>query len=109
MTLIEMAKTQAFFEHTEVLLSDEQKDIMKTHRIGMDLAFSSSEEHGKYYGKGGSISNGSPANQGVLTQIEMFPQNGVDVVVVMNTQGCTFQGNVSLKQMIYDAYNNAWE
>lgn len=108
MTLLEMAKTQAYFEHTEVLLSDEQKDIMKTHRIGMDQAFTSSEEHGKYYGKGGSISNSSN-NQGVLAQIEMFPENGVDIVVVMNSQGNTFQGNVSLKQMIYDAYNNAWQ
>jgi len=107
MTLLEMAKTQAYFEHTEILLSNESKAIMKANRIGMDLA-SNAEEHGSYYGKGGSISNGG-ANQGVLTQIEMFPVNGVDIVVVMNTQGATFQNNVGIKQMIYDAYNNAWE
>jgi D-alanyl-D-alanine carboxypeptidase len=106
MTLLEMAKTQAYFEHTEVLLSEESKEIMKANRIGMDQA-SASEEHGSYYGKGGSIGNG--ANQGVQTQIEMFPINGVDIVVVMNTQGVTFQNGVGIKQMIYDAYNNAWE
>jgi D-alanyl-D-alanine carboxypeptidase len=106
MTLMEMAKTQAFFEHTEVLLSNASKAIMKANRIGMDLAFAASEVHGSYYGKNGSIAN--VTNQGVLTQIEIFP-NGVDIVVVMNTQGATFRNNVSLKQMIYDAYNNAWE
>jgi len=38
----------------------------------------------------------------------MFPGTGVDCVIVMNSQGVTLEGTTSLRQMIYDAYNNAW-
>ncbi|MEZ5001538.1 MAG: serine hydrolase [Chitinophagales bacterium] len=107
MSLLEMAKLNAYFEHTEDLVSDELKQIMKTNRIGMDGADNADEIHGNYYGKGGSISNGS--NQGVRTQIVMFPFNGIDIAINMNTQGMDFQGTTSLRQMIYDAYNDAWE
>ncbi len=107
MTPIEMAKVNAFYEHTETLLSNELKDIMKNNRIGFDTADPSDEIYGSYYGKNGSISNG--AGQGVLSQIVMFPSNGIDCVVIMNTQGVTLQGTTSIRQMIYDAYNNAWE
>lgn len=107
MSLFEMAKLNAYFEHTEDLLTDELKQVMKDNRIGMDSADPSDELHGKYYSKNGSISNG--AGQGVLTQIAMFPASGVEIAVNMNSQGAVFQGNVSLRQMIFDAYNNAWE
>lgn len=105
MTTIEMAAVNASFEHTEALLSKAQRDIMKENRIGMDPGIESMELHGKYYGKNGSIVNGG---QGVLIQIEMFPLNGIDCVVVMNTQGVTFK-NSSLKRTIYEAYNDSWE
>ncbi len=78
---------------------------MKENRIGMDLGIGSMELHGEYYGKNGNIVNGG---QGVLIQIEMFPLNGIDCVVTMNTQGVTFK-NSSLKRTIYDAYNDSWE
>jgi D-alanyl-D-alanine carboxypeptidase len=111
MSTLEMAAVNAYFEHTELLLSDEQKDLMKTHRIGMDLGQGGSiEQHGNYFGKGGSISNG--AGQGILGQIAMFPNTGVDCVVIMNSQGNTFNdgGNgTRLDLMIYKAYNDAWE
>ncbi|GAO27938.1 hypothetical protein JCM15548_14820 [Geofilum rubicundum JCM 15548] len=106
MTTIEMAAVNAYFEHSEVLLSQEQRDIMKENRIGLDQGIESMELHGEYYGKNGSISNS--ANQGVLIQIEMFPLNGIDCVVTMNTQGVTFK-NTSLKRTIYEAYNDSWE
>lgn len=106
MTPLEMAKVNAYFEHTEVLISKELRDIMKEHRIGMDSQVASIEEYGKYYGKNGSISNG--AGQGVLGQIAIFPYNGVDCVVIMNTQGVTLQNN-TIGLMIYNAYNDAWE
>jgi hypothetical protein len=105
MTTIEMAAVNVFFEHTEVLLSKELRDIMKENRIGMDPGIGSMELHGEYYGKNGNIVNGG---QGVLIQIEMFPLNGIDCVVTMNTQGVTFK-NSSLKRTIYDAYNDSWE
>jgi D-alanyl-D-alanine carboxypeptidase len=107
MTTLEMAAVNAYFENTEVLLSEEQKDIMKEHRIGMDLA-SGVEEHGKYYGKNGSISNGN--GQGVIGQIAIFPINNVDCTIILNTQGVSLNSqNSSLSQLIYKAYNNAWD
>lgn len=111
MSPMEMAKVNAYFEHTDVLLSNDMKQVMKTHRLGLDSAPSASLEiHGKYYGKNGSISNGN--GQGILGQIAMFPINGVDCVVIMNTQGVTLRddnNNNSLSRMIYKAYNDAWK
>lgn len=111
MSILEMAKVNAFFEHTEILVNKEQRDIMKLHRLGMDRADAGDEIHGNYYGKAGSIGSSSdPAiSQGVRTQTVMFPVNGVDCVIVMNSQGVTLQNTTSLRQMIYDAYNDAWQ
>lgn len=111
MSTIEMAAVNAYFEHTETLLTNDMKQIMKDERIGLDLSSGATfEKHGKYYGKNGSISNGS--SQGILGQIASFPINGVECVVIMNTQGVTVNdpsGNNALSFMIYQAYNDAWE
>lgn len=112
MTTLEMAKVNAFFEHTNVLLTKELRDIIKEHRMGLDLAIGSMEEHGKYYSKNGSIGTGGANSRGVLTQVIMFPFNGVDCTVVMNCQGNTVNdpsGNNSLLRTIMKAYNDAWE
>ena len=107
MTALEMAAVNAYFNNTEVLLSDDLKDVMKEHRLGMDQA-SGMEDHGKYYGKGGSISN--TAGQGIRGHIAMFPINKVDITIIMNTQGVSLDANNnSLSGMVYRAYNNAWE
>jgi len=107
MTTLEMAAVNAYFENTEVLLSKELRDVMKEHRLGMDQA-SGLQVHGNYYGKGGSIA--SSAGQGILGQIAIFPINGVDCTVIMNTQGVTLNSpNGSLSAMIYQAYNDAWQ
>lgn len=107
MSVIEMAKVNAYFEHTEVLVTNEIRETMKQHRIGMSL-LSNKEERGNYYGHGGSIGTSGLASQGVRTHIAMFPINGIDCVVVMNCQGTTFETGTSLQGMIYDAYNAAW-
>ena len=110
MTVHEMAKVNAYFEHTQLLLPNDVKKVMKDNYIGFEEG-SSMELHGKYYGKGGSISNGS-AGQGVVGEVVIFPFNGVDCVVIMNTQGNTFNdpnGNNSIRAAIYQAYNDAWE
>ncbi len=110
MTALEMAKVNAFFEHTEILVTKDQRDLMKLHRLGMDTEDAADEIHGNYYGKAGSIGTNSDAtiSQGVQTQIVMFPSNRVDCVIVMNSQGVTLQNTTSLRQMIYNAYNDAW-
>lgn len=110
MTTLEMSKVNAYFEHTEVLVNKDQRDLMKLHRLGMDVADPADEIHGNYYGKAGSIGTSSDptVSQGVRTQIVMFPGTGVDCVVVMNSQGVTLEGTNSLRQMIYNAYNDAW-
>jgi D-alanyl-D-alanine carboxypeptidase len=107
LTAMEMAKVNAYFEHTEVLLPNNLKEIMKSNRIGFGVAHNL-ETRGNYYSHAGSISNTS--NQGVQGLIAIFP-NGVDCIVIMNTQGVTFndpQGNNSLRAAIYKAYNDAW-
>lgn len=110
MTTLEMAKVNAYFEHTEILVTETQRNIMKQHRLGMDVADPADEIYGNYYGKAGSIGSSSDTSisQGVRTQIVMFPSNGIDCVIVMNSQGVNLEGTTSLRQMIYNAYNDAW-
>lgn len=114
MTVIEMAAVNAYFMHTEALLTNEQKDIIKDNYMGLDSYFNGDfrEEHGKYYGKNGSISNDSDPNvgQGVLSQIQMFPINGVEVAVVVNSRNVTYKTGVDgfLRSSIKEAYNDAW-
>ncbi|MFY0644850.1 MAG: serine hydrolase [Bacteroidia bacterium] len=110
MTTMEMARFNAYYEHTETILSKELRDIMKDNRFGMDRS-SNLETHGSYYAKNGSISN-SGNGQGVISYIAMFPINGVDIVINMNTQGVTFNdpsANNFIGTAMYRAYNDAWE
>lgn len=108
MTAMEMAKVNAYFDHTEVLLPNNLKQIMKDNRIGFSLS-SNLETRGAYYSHGGSIANA--ANQGIQGIVAFFP-NGIDCVVIMNSQGVTFndpQGNNALRGAVYKAYNDAWK
>ena len=115
MTVIEMAAVNAFFEHTTVLLSDAAKTIIKDNYLGLDSYFDgdSRELHGKYYGKNGSISNNGNVNvaQGVVTQIQMFPINGIEIAVMVNTRAVTYKTGFDgfLRSSIKDAYNDAYE
>ena len=106
LTARELGTVLAYYQHTEVLLSEEWKQQMKDNRIGFEREDQSREKHGAYYGKNGSISNG--AGQGVLLEIVLFPNN-IEVALVMNSQGQSFPGNANIRQMIYNAYNSAWE
>jgi D-alanyl-D-alanine carboxypeptidase len=106
MTPLEMGAVNAYFEHTESLLPNNVKAIMKEQRIGFALE-SNLEEKGEYYTHNGSITN--DFGQGVLAQIAIFPVNGIDCVVIMNTQGITFTGGANLQNLIYNAYNDSWE
>ena len=110
MSTMEMARFNAYFEHTETIISKELRDIMKAKRFGMDLS-SSLEIYGSYYAKNGAISN-SGNGQGVISYIAMFPINGVDIVINFNTSGVTLNDpspNNFIGNAMFRAYNDAWE
>ena len=115
MTVIEMAAVNAFFEHSNLIVSDEARAIIKENYLGLDSYFDgdSRELHGKYYGKNGSIANSGDSSvaQGVLTQIQMFPASGVEVAVMINTRAVNYKTGFDgfLRSSIKDAYNDAWE
>jgi CubicO group peptidase (beta-lactamase class C family) len=113
MTPIEMAAVNAYFEHTELLLPKTMRDHMKEHRMGFNNTPNAIyEQRGKVYGKNGSIGTGGAQSQGVLGANAIWPTTGIDCVVIMNTQGVTFNdpsGNNSLDLLIYQAYLDAWE
>jgi len=115
MTVIEMAAVNAYFEHTNVIVSDEARTIIKENYLGLDSYFDGDfrELHGKYYGKNGSISNNSNINiaQGVLTQIQMFPVEGVEIAVMVNTRGVNYKTGFDsfLRSSIKEAFNDAFE
>jgi len=115
MSVIEMAAVNAFFEHTNAIVSDEARTIIKENYLGLDSYFDGDnrELHGKYYGKNGSISNNGDATigQGVLTQIQMFPSEGVEIAVMVNTRGVNYKTGFDgfLRSSIKDAFNDAFE
>lgn len=115
MSVIEMAAVNAFFEHTNELVSDEARTTIKENYFGLDSYFNgdSREFYGKYYGKNGSIGNSGDVNvsQGVLTQIQMFPSVGVEVAVMVNTRGVTYKTGIDsfLRSSIKDAFNDAFD
>ncbi len=115
MSVIEMAAVNAFFEHSNAIVSDEARTIIKENYLGLDSYFDgdSRELYGNYYGKNGSIGTSSNINvtQGVLTQIQMFPVNGIEIAVMVNTRAITYKtgfGNF-LRSSIKDAFNDAYE
>ncbi|WP_347921978.1 serine hydrolase [Pontimicrobium sp. SW4] len=110
MTIVEMAAVNAYYMHTDNLITEASKTLIEDNYFGLDAYFSgdSREEHGKYYGKNGSISN---SGQGMLSQIQMFPINGIEIAVIVNSRGVTYKTGVDsfLRSSIKDAYNDAWE
>ncbi len=115
MSVVEMAAVNAFFEHSNTIVSDEARTIIKDNYLGLDSYFDgdSRELHGKYYGKNGSIRNSGDLSvaQGVLTQIQMFPSEGVEIAVVVNTRGVNYKTGFDgfLRSSIKDAFNDAFE
>jgi len=115
MTVIEMAAVNAFFEHTNTIISDAARTTIKDNYLGLDAYFDgdSRELHGKYYGKNGSIGNNSNANisQGVLTQIQLFPSAGVEIAVMVNTRAVNYKTGFDgfLRSSIKEAFNDAYE
>lgn len=105
---MEVAAILAFFWESESLVTNATRTLMRNNRIGFDLANGSLEEHGPYFGKGGSISNGS--GQGVRLQTAHFG-NGIDVIVMENRQGGQYPvgSGTSLQQTIHISYNEAWD
>lgn len=107
MTTMELARVLAYYRHTEILLSNEARQTMETNRFGYELKDDVRELHGNYFPKNGSIANTS--GQGTYEQIVCFP-NGVEVVVMFNTQGMVFAGGeTNIRRAIYDAYNKSWQ
>ncbi|MBS3914229.1 MAG: serine hydrolase [Bacteroidetes bacterium] len=103
---MELARVLAYFRHTEILMSKEQRQIMEENRFGFNQLDDNREIHGSYYSKNGSIINNG---QGIVSEIVLFP-NGIEVVTVFNTQGMVFAGGVTAtSSAIYDAYNKSWE
>lgn len=115
MSVIEMAAVNAFFEHSDAIVSNNARTIIKDNYLGLDDYFNgdSRELHGKYFGKNGSISNSSDPNvaQGVLTQIQMFPSAGVEIAVMVNTRGVNYKTGFDgfLRSSIKEAFNDAFE
>lgn len=114
MNVIEMAAVNAFFEHSNAIVSNEARTIIKDNYLGLDSYFNGDfrELYGNYYGKGGSISNSNNLSvaQGVITQIQMFPSAAVEIAVMVNTRGVNYKtGLNALKSSIKDAFNDAFE
>lgn len=114
MSVKEMAAVNAYFEHTEILVSDEVKTLIKDNYLGLDAYFDGDdlELYGKYFGKDGRLSTSSNPNinQGVITQIQMFPSVGVEIVVVVNTRTVTYKSGIDdLRSTIKEAFNDAFE
>jgi hypothetical protein len=107
LSVIQMAVINAFFNHSNVFFPPSVRDEMRDNDIAYETSGSSDEEWGEYYPKNGSNGGNDPFDQGMFTQIVHYPFNGVEVALATNCHGFDMSGG-NLRQMLYDAYNNAW-
>lgn len=104
----DLARFLAYLNHTNILLNNTSKTLLKLNFAGLsdiDDPISSPTEgdHGIYYTKGGSLGNNG---RGVRNIIMIFP-NGVEIVIMGNTRGIL--GISSIQDMVVQAYDNAWQ
>lgn len=106
MNTLDLARVLAYLDDSQTLVSTEARQVMKDRLLGFDPRSPAFETRGTYHHKNGSISftNG----QGLLIEVVSF-HNNVQVAVTVNTQGLVFAFGDSFRQMIYRAFNNAWE
>jgi CubicO group peptidase (beta-lactamase class C family) len=108
----DLAKFLAYVNHSETLISKTTRDLMYSQFLGWSdgaaPSNTASGDHGVYYSKGGSLCNAGADNscsgQGVRNIVVSFP-GGVELVIMANNRG----NNMSLTNMAFTAFDNAWK
>jgi CubicO group peptidase (beta-lactamase class C family) len=112
LSVMEMARFNAYLAHTTKLLSAEERALMDAGRLGWDSNDSPITDRGQAYGKGGALfwdlnGNRSPdaGEAGLQTLIMKFPY-GIELSLAVTS----FPGSWrQLSSIARNAYNNSWE
>jgi len=112
LSVLEMARFNAYLAHSTSLLTGEQRLLMDAQRLGWDTGDSPMTDMGQAYGKDGALfwdlnnNNTTDAGEaGLQTLIMKFP-HGIELSLVVTS----FPGSWrSLSNIARSAYNIAWE
>jgi CubicO group peptidase (beta-lactamase class C family) len=112
LSVMEMARFNAYLSHTTSLLSGAQRQLMETFRLGWDTNDSPMTDKGQAYGKGGALYwdlNNNTTNDagepGLQTLIMKFP-HGIELAVAVTSIPGTWR---TLSATARNAYNLSWE
>ena len=111
MSVLEMARFNAYLANTYDILSKEERAIMDSKYMGWDPGDSKMTSAGRSYGKDGALrwdndGNGLDAGDaGLQTLIVKYP-NKVELAIAINSLNGTWR---SLSAMALTAYEAAWE
>jgi CubicO group peptidase (beta-lactamase class C family) len=112
LSVMEMARFNAYLAHATSLLSSEQRLLMDAQRLGWDTGDSPMTDMGQAYGKDGALfwdlnNNNTPdvGEAGLETLIMKFP-HGIELSLVVTS----FPGSWrTLSSIARNAYNISWE
>ncbi len=111
MSVIEMARMNAYLAHTTELLTKEQRNMMDSKLLGWDPEDSKMTSAGKSYGKDGALrwdndGNGLDAGDaGLQTLVVKYPHK-IELALAINSLSGSWRDLSGLAALAYD---NAWE
>ncbi len=112
LSVLEMARFQAYLANTDVLLDQTQRSLMRSKLLGWDNEDSPITDKGQAYGKDGALfwdlNNDQTENSpeaGLQTFIMQFP-NKIELSLVVTSIPGTFR---TFSSRVRNAYNSSWE
>lgn len=106
MSAMDVSHFLAYLNHSETLITNESRQLMFQSFLGLaDGPTPTTGDKGTYYTKAGSLSNNG--NQGVRNILVIFP-NDIEIVFMGNTNGGPMDNTGSLRNMVFNAYDDSW-
>jgi len=108
LSAIDLANFLANIRYNNDILSAANRNIMRDNYIGWSENGTLNGAHGEYFNHGGSINNTGPAggNQGNMRGLIIQFPNDVDLALMTNSE---IGADVSIRTVVFNAYENAWE
>ena len=109
LSAIDLANFLANIRYNNDILSAVNRDIMRDNYIGWSENGTLNGEHGEYFNHGGSINSSDPtgANLGNMRGLIVQFPNNVDLAVMTNSE--IGAADLSIRTVVLNAYDNAWE
>jgi CubicO group peptidase (beta-lactamase class C family) len=108
LSAIDLANFMANIRYNNAILSPANREIMKNNYIGWSELGTLNGKYGEYFNHGGSINSSDPtgSNLGNMRGLIIQFPNKVELAVMVNSEILPDQ---SIRTVVLNAYDNAWE